>query len=280
MSSKSRNWVFTLNNYTDVFVSTLPSLPPTSCRYICVGKELAPGTGTPHLQGFIVFKNAVRFGTVQASLPGAHLEIARGTVSQCIAYCEKDGDFAEFGDRPLSASDKGNQESARWSLALSLAKAGRFDDISPQIYIGHYRALHAIHADAMVVLDSCPTTTGIWIMGPSGSGKSRAARTQFPELFPKPLNKWWDGYRDQEVVLLDDVDRSCSGWIGNFLKIWGDHYSFIAEFKGKSRAIRPKRILVTSQYSICDLFSNDPELVTALERRYRLVTLEELIFLK
>lgn len=40
--------------------------------------------------------------------------------------------------------------------------------------------------------------------GPSGTGKSRAAREFFPNAYWKPLNKWWDDYDGQEVVVWDE----------------------------------------------------------------------------
>jgi len=71
--------------------------------------------------------------------------------------------------------------------------------------------------------------------------------------------------------LLDDVDYNQNTWIGNFLKIWADHYPFIAEKKGGSQLIRPKRVVVTSQYTIDQLFV-DPELSSAIHRRFRVLS--------
>jgi len=48
------------------------------------------------------------------------------------------------------------------------------------------------------------------------------------------VNKWWDGYAGEEEVLLEDVDKSHSPWLGSFLKIWSDHWEFRAEVKGDS----------------------------------------------
>jgi len=262
---RSRAWVFTWNNYDNAAFTLLNSL---SCRFIVYGKEVAPTTNTPHLQGYVYFAHGKTNRTVRGILPGCHIERARGTTAQCIDYCKKDGDFVERGDPPLSPAAKGELERSRWNEAYRLASTGNLAEIDSRILVPHYGNLSRIAADNMARVESLPCTTGIWLIGASGSGKSRGCREKFPNLYPKPLNKWWDGYREQETVLIDDVDRSHVQWIGGFLKIWADHYAFIAESKGKSREIRPKRILVTSQYAISDLFAGERELIEALERRF------------
>ena len=72
----------------------------------------------------------------------------------------------------------------------------------------------------------------LWIHGKSGAGKSHYVRENHPGFYDKPLNKWWDGYKDQKVVLIDDLEEQHGKWIGFFLKRWADHYSFPAETKG------------------------------------------------
>jgi len=49
---KARNWVFTLNNYQDKDMARLAS-PYEQVKYIAYGKEIAPTTLAPHLQGYI-----------------------------------------------------------------------------------------------------------------------------------------------------------------------------------------------------------------------------------
>lgn len=64
------NWSFTYSNYpTDVddrfgVLFHGGSHGDPAIRYICYGYEIAPTTGTPHLQGLICFKSNVRWSTV------------------------------------------------------------------------------------------------------------------------------------------------------------------------------------------------------------------------
>lgn len=93
---KSRNWCFTLNNYSEEDEKKLSDMGQ-NIRYIGYGREVGE-SGTPHLQGMIIYKNAVRFGTLKQFLPNAHFEIMNGTFEQNLDYCSKDGNFVEYGN--------------------------------------------------------------------------------------------------------------------------------------------------------------------------------------
>lgn len=96
---------------------------------------------------------------------------------------------------------------------------------------------------------------GQWFWGESRTGKSTKARQENPYI--KMVNKWWDGYAGEEEVLLEDVDKSHSPWLGSFLKIWSDHWEFRAEVKGDSIIIQPFRTFyVTSNYHPEELFDD------------------------
>ena len=107
--SRVKRWCFTLNHFTAVEYDIL--FPPTPdgsrglaplLEYACVGKEVST-SGTPHLQGFAVFKSRSRLTTVRQLLGRAHWEVAR-SVAASIAYCCNDGDYVEIGDRPPDTS--------------------------------------------------------------------------------------------------------------------------------------------------------------------------------
>lgn len=96
-NQRSRRFCFTLNNPTDEQRTIYRDLGNSAhIKYLVFGEEIAPTTLTPHLQGFVVFSNARRFGSVTAAFPG-HFSIALGTNLQASEYCKKDGRFEEFG---------------------------------------------------------------------------------------------------------------------------------------------------------------------------------------
>lgn len=96
--SRHRSYCFTINNYT---WDDIDQFLLIECKYKCFGFETGKNQ-TEHMQGYIQFHNAMRFASVKKMLPRAHLEVAKGTPAQNIAYCSKEGeeDFYEFGDKP------------------------------------------------------------------------------------------------------------------------------------------------------------------------------------
>lgn len=84
---KARAWCFTINNYTTDDVRRLESLQTERC---VVGAEDAPTTGTPHLQGYVRFKEPQRFSWWKNQFPTAHVEVRQGTETQAADYCKKD----------------------------------------------------------------------------------------------------------------------------------------------------------------------------------------------
>lgn len=91
--SQSKRWCFTLNNWTQ---AEYEAIVDTVCVYQIVGKEIGE-SGTPHLQGYIVFKNAQRLVAVRRIAARAHWETAKGSTAQNVTYCGKDGNFTTTG---------------------------------------------------------------------------------------------------------------------------------------------------------------------------------------
>ncbi|AXL65935.1 replication-associated protein [Giant house spider associated circular virus 3] len=265
-SSRYRSWCFTKNNYA---ISDCDSILAIPCRYVIFGKEVAPTTGTPHLQGYISFESAKSRSAVAKLLPGCHLLVARGTASQNKVYCSKGGQVFENGVLPADSTVGGRMETARWDNTWSLATSGRIEEIDSDIRLRYYTTIKKIGVDYMPPVKSLESVCGVWIYGASGAGKTRAVLASFPEAYIKPRNVWWDGYQQEEVVLLDDVDKFDVA-LGGKLKHWADFPPFIGEIKGISRRIRPSKLIVTSQYKMEEIW-NDAQTLDALGRRFKVI---------
>jgi len=92
------NYCFTLNNYSESDVECIQHFA-TECRGLIFGKEVAPTTGTKHLQGYFQLWRRERTTSLIKRLPkGIHLEAAKGTWVQNEVYCSKGGDYQKFGE--------------------------------------------------------------------------------------------------------------------------------------------------------------------------------------
>lgn len=269
VNPKYRNWCFTINNYTPGEVEVLQNLDE-GVKYLICGKEIAPTTGTPHLQGYIVFPNRVRVGHVKTFVGNrARIVPANGDALQNYEYCTKEGEWWEHGTRPATPKEKGEKEKARYKRAWTLACGGDLEtlaDESPDIVVRHYNTLKRIKHDKILERELQDTVEPmLWYYGASGTGKSRKARTDHPNAYLKNCNKWWDGYVDQDVVLVEDFDKKHEVLI-HHMKIWSDRYPFNAEVKGSTIKIRPRQLIVTSNYRPQDIWTAASDLEPILRR--------------
>jgi len=264
--TRSRSFCFTWNNYPDDHADVVERL---GTRYHCYGYETCPTTGTEHLQGFVYFDMPKSFTAVRRGLLGSHVSIAKGSVAQNITYCSKEDCFLEFGERPMSQELKGSNEQKRWASAYECAQKGLISEIPGDIAIRCYANIKRIESDFMAIVPNSREPCGVWIHGESGAGKSYSVHFRYPGLYNKMRNKWWDGYQNEEVVLIDDMDIYDIK-LGGQLKHWADAYSFMAERKGSATRCCPKKVIVTSQYTISEIWS-DPKTIDALTRRFTVI---------
>lgn len=113
--SQAKCWCFTLNNPTED-----EWLDEDLCTYMIVGNEVGE-EGTPHFQGYCMFKKRYQLSALKKLLPRAHWEVAKGSPYQNFEYCSKDGDFKEAGVRPVAPKKNNKEKDTTYSEAIEAA---------------------------------------------------------------------------------------------------------------------------------------------------------------
>lgn len=263
--TKVRTWLCTLNNPT----LTLEEVHQKTGAAYTVGQLEQGSNGTLHLQFVQNFKNPVRLAHYKKTLAMAHCEpvVVDNGVDK---YCMKDETRVEgpwqYGEKPMQRNSRKD-----WEQVYLKAKTGRLEEIPADIRVRCYSQLKKIEKDHLVMQDASDVR-GVWIYGQSGYGKSRMARRDYPDAYPKLCNKWWDGYQNQKNVIMDDIGLE-HRVLGQQLKIWADRYGCILENKGGAMSSAYEKFVVTSQYSIDEIFSGDEKTIEALKRRFKVIHL-------
>lgn len=194
--SRARAWCFTINNYTDDEVIACDEI---ECTYIVYGDEI--GTeGTPHLQGYVEFKDAKSLASVKKLLGGrCHLEKRRGTPLEASNYCKEDGRFFERGK--LSNQGKRTDLDEIADLVKNEGVQGVIET-RPDAFIKYGRNIERLAEYLYVPRTTKPEV--IWLYGLTGTGKTLEATKRSDSYYIWNGKKWWNGYRQQEVVIIDD----------------------------------------------------------------------------
>lgn len=186
--------------------------------------------GTPHIQSYFCLKTKKRETTVRKLFPGFHIELMGDTPATNIAYCKKgkqskgefkeqgvngpnygkEADFQEYGTPPLAQTQKATKVAKEnYAETLRLARLGQFDSIDPHHQLRFYSTIQRYHRDqqAKLALSTLDWEDGKppnqWFWGATGVGKSKRARDENPGAYLKMLNKWWDKYQYESVVIIE-----------------------------------------------------------------------------
>lgn len=247
----ARAWCFTLNNYSEIEYESLKTL---KCDYIILGKEKGENE-TPHIQGYVEFPGTRRLVTVKKINARIHWEPRRGSQEQAINYCMKDGDFEEIGVK----KEQGKRTDIDAVKEIIKEEKGNLRDVLEKA-----TSMQSIrYAEKYFTYNETKRnwkTEVTWIWGPSGVGKSKLAHELAgEEFYSKDGEKWWDGYDQHEIVIIDDF-RGSNMKFNYLLKVL-DRYPMRVEVKGGYRQLLAKKIYVTSimpPESVYVKLSNEP----------------------
>lgn len=263
MANPARHWCFTLNNPTLYPDELCSSFHDANVDYAVFQLEEGE-SGTPHYQGYLILSGKQRLGTLRLLIPGAHFEVAKGTPKQNRDYCTKEpriGNFCEYGIFPETGVGQGarsDMDSLHAALQAGLDTSAysngyfsfflRYPNLVENYSLAQLRGRTGLEATRCTLY-----------YGPPGTGKSRLASSHglfFQRgLFRKPPGRWWDGYRGEGTVLLDDFRGSSCSFTD--FKLCVDRYPLRVEVKGSSCPLGATRFLITSNYLPTDWWAQE-----------------------
>lgn len=216
-----------------------PWLAPGCCY--CKGQLEEGEGGFKHWQVVIYFERKKSLHQCRELFGPYHFELTRSAAAESYVWKEEtriEGTQFELGVKPLRRNVKSD-----WDAIWAAASEGRMLDIPADVRVRSYFALRAIRAEFMVPVGQERTAVIYW--GRSGTGKSRRAwREAGDNAYPKdPRTKFWDGYQNQENVVIDEFRGDIS--ISHMLR-WLDRYPVRVEIKGSSVPLCARRIWFTS----------------------------------
>lgn len=237
--SRTRTWCFTLNNPTELL-----TLPEETIKYAVWQKEQG-AQGTPHYQGYIRFKSQRTFDQVRKLIPGAHLEVARGTDQDNRTYCTKvegrlEGPW-EIGELPDGQGKRNDWQDIK-EMVKAQKTAEEIADKYPGQYVRHGPGIEMLRGVFTKKRTEMPM---VWVMyGPPGYGKSHlAVETVGPSAYMKMPDKWWDGYEGQDAVIFDDF-HGCFPY--GEMKLLCDKREYRGQVKGRYVVVPATKIVITT----------------------------------
>ena len=274
MSNKRfRNFCFTLNNYTDEELKQLQKIRLKELKYIIVGQEIAPSTGTPHLQGFLIWNNAKSLSASIKKLPKrSHVEVCKGTPYENMNYCKKDDRVCwEVGDRPEKVGQ--GKRNDLLEIKKKIKKNIKIKTLLEDDDIINYQQLkYAETLKKYYEVNRHWKTEVKWYYGATGTGKTKTAYEEMVEeaqdedniYFSMDTGKWWEGYDAQEYVIIDDMRADFLKY-HQLLKLL-DRYPYKVETKGSTRQFIAKKVIITSAYHPKQMFQTREDLGQLIRR--------------
>lgn len=244
--SRAKGWA-----YTSFAVDTIPVYDAARMKYMCFGLESCPDTGRPHYQGYVLYKTRVSLNTAQRclGLSVCHMEVARGSPWQNREYCQKDGEFMEWGDVPKTKE--------RAILAAHVIEAlqsqktlGDLFKEHPDAALRYVSQFQKIRGSIIEPFDG-PRDI-LWFYGPTGTGKTRHARELLPTAPMVTLDGLFvHGYTGETSVIIDEFRLRDANWAG--LLRYTDRYPVFARVLFGCIGWACRQVVITSPMHPRDL---------------------------
>lgn len=277
-NKRARGWIFTHNNYDECDIKFFTALG-SEAKYLVFGKEMGESK-TPHLQGYVEFANARTGKSMKKLHTGkTHWEVRLGTPEEASAYCKK-------GEQPheeWTAEGAKGPNYGKCAIVVEIGKLPKqgkrtdLDDVAdlivegastrevahtyPATYIKYHKGIEALKSKMFEPRKTKPTV--IWRWGETGTGKTRAAFESHESVYIKDGTHWWDGYEQQDAIIIDDFDGK---WPFRDLLRLLDHYPYQGQYKGGYIHINSPTVYITCDRPPSMLGYGEKELSQLLRR--------------
>ncbi len=284
-TTRTRNYCFVLNNYSAqharILLSFCSGADPhviAISNYIVMQEEIAPTTGTRHLQGYMEFRRAIRKNNLKRKLVAAgipntiHLERRHGTQAEAIAYCKKpetrpdNGQQYEHGTPKPPGRPQGEHSTAVEAVMADTPMT-EVAEAYPKAFVKHHQGLKAL-----TEIRAKPRKWAMEIIiyyGPTGTGKSFMAHKDRPEAYdvtwPEKGGWWWPNYHGQATCIMDEFRHQIS--LDKMLQIM-DRYPLTLQYKGGNTKFRSETLIITSNIPPHEWYPKVRD-VTMLRRRIK-----------
>lgn len=210
MTTRTNAWIWTWNN-----PDGLPQLDPRM-RYLIYSEEMGE-SGTHHLQGYVLLRNAATLAGVKRLL-GAdqiHLEPRRGTHQEAVNYCSKLDATHLSGPYVYGTPPEQGRRTDLEELGLRVIQGEPVDKIISEgsaLAIRNKRALQGLRLSLDKIAQAhWRVLRVIWFWGPSGMGKDRRATYEMNRLnltwarvTVTDPPQWFDQYTGEQALILSD----------------------------------------------------------------------------
>lgn len=230
---QSRRFCFTWNNKDTNDVAQVLADYEDQIQYLVCGDEIAPSTGTPHVQGYIEIKKKKTIAGLQKWFKNSvSLFIANGNATENTTYCTKSSMNIIRHGTPMA-------QGSRFDIAdfhKMVKEKGEISEIADEDPANYYRYHAAVDKilreqrikDAPAVRDM--RVEIYW--GLPGRGKTYKATgggSADYYAYEAPY-QWFDGYTGQKTLLIDDYNSDIP--ITQLLKICDGRKKFKCNVKG------------------------------------------------
>lgn len=238
-SGKHRSYFLTINNPTQDDINNLAA----ETGYVAWQYETGK-SGTLHVHAVIHYKNPRVWPKKRYQT--ANIQVVRN-LKKAIEYATKEktrtaGPYEVNPDQRPKQGDRKDLHAIGTALVSGEMTIQDVIEQEPGKYIQYGRGIEKLIKDRYPQRSSPPYVA--WIWGATGTGKTRYLfdRIEASEIYIKDGTQWWDGYRQQKAILIDDFDGR---WPYKDLLRLLDRYPYQGQVKGGYVQINSPYIVIT-----------------------------------